>query len=91
MRLVLSERAHDRLTVHIRTIHGLVYNALKLFMDTNPALFEECTQRYQREVQSEAQRAETRRLQWEKIENLAKANPKYQQLIERNEAVRPSA
>lgn len=29
-----------------RQIHNLVYNALKLFMEINPPLFEECTNRY---------------------------------------------
>ena len=28
---------------HCRTIHGLVYNALKLFMEINPGLFDMCT------------------------------------------------
>ncbi len=30
----------------IRTIHGMVYNALKLFMEINPDLFEECQNNY---------------------------------------------
>ncbi|KAI8881255.1 protein phosphatase 2A regulatory B subunit [Backusella circina FSU 941] len=29
-----------------RTIHGLVYNALKIFMDMDPTLFERCTVEY---------------------------------------------
>ncbi|KAF9309198.1 Serine/threonine-protein phosphatase 2A 56 kDa regulatory subunit delta isoform [Linnemannia elongata] len=29
-----------------RTIHGLVFNALKLFMDVTPQLFDECTNHY---------------------------------------------
>ncbi|KAH7103940.1 protein phosphatase 2A regulatory B subunit [Auriculariales sp. MPI-PUGE-AT-0066] len=29
-----------------RTIHGMVYNALKLFMEINPDLFDECLQGY---------------------------------------------
>jgi serine/threonine-protein phosphatase 2A regulatory subunit B' len=29
-----------------RQIHNLVYNALKLFMDMNPALFDECQIQY---------------------------------------------
>ena len=27
-----------------KTIHGLIYNALKLFMEMNQKLFDECTQ-----------------------------------------------
>lgn len=33
-------------SVHHRTIHGLVFNALKLFMDVTPKLFDECTNHY---------------------------------------------
>jgi len=29
-----------------RTIHGMVYNALKLFMEINPDLFDESMQQY---------------------------------------------
>ena len=29
-----------------KTIHGLIYNALKLFMEMNQKLFDECTQQY---------------------------------------------
>ncbi|KAI8394001.1 protein phosphatase 2A regulatory B subunit [Radiomyces spectabilis] len=29
-----------------RTIHGLVYHALKTLMEINPALFDECTEKY---------------------------------------------
>jgi len=29
-----------------RTIHGHIYNALKLFMEMNQHLFDECTQNY---------------------------------------------
>lgn len=29
-----------------RTIHGLVYNALKIFMDMNPTLFDDCVTQF---------------------------------------------
>ncbi|KAF7721784.1 Serine/threonine-protein phosphatase 2A 56 kDa regulatory subunit gamma isoform [Apophysomyces ossiformis] len=32
-----------------RTIHGLVYNALKLFMDIRPSLFDQCTDKFKHE------------------------------------------
>lgn len=32
-----------------RTIHGLIYNALKLFTEMNQKLFDECTQKYKNE------------------------------------------
>lgn len=35
-----------------RTIHGLVYNALKLFMEINPALFDMCTNDFKHQRQA---------------------------------------
>jgi len=35
----------------LRTIHGLIYNALKLFMEMNQKLFDECSQKYKQEKQ----------------------------------------
>ena len=31
-----------------RTIHGMVYNALKMFMEINPELFEEAMQQFKK-------------------------------------------
>ncbi len=57
-----------------RTIHGLVYNALKLFMEMNPALFDECTSNFKMSRQSEKQRLKEREEAWAKINELASAN-----------------
>ena len=35
-----------------KTIHGLIYNALKLFMEMNQILFDECVQTYKQERQT---------------------------------------
>ncbi|KAI2572841.1 protein phosphatase 2 regulatory subunit B'gamma [Homo sapiens] len=32
-----------------KTIHGLIYNALKLFMEMNQKLFDDCTQQFKAE------------------------------------------
>jgi len=32
-----------------RTIHGLIYNALKIFMEMNQNLFDECTHQYKQQ------------------------------------------
>lgn len=40
-----------RLSCDGRTIHGLIYNALKLFMEMNQKLFDDCTQQYKAEKQ----------------------------------------
>ena len=37
--------------LRFRTIHGLIYNALKLFMEMNQKLFDDCTQQYKTERQ----------------------------------------
>ena len=34
-----------------RTIHGLVYNALKMFMEISPKLFDDCTNKYKQSRQ----------------------------------------
>ncbi|XP_054678904.1 serine/threonine-protein phosphatase 2A 56 kDa regulatory subunit delta isoform isoform X4 [Grus americana] len=36
-----------------KTIHGLIYNALKLFMEMNQKLFDDCTQQYKAEKQKD--------------------------------------
>jgi len=58
-----------------KTIHGLIYNALKLFMEMNQKLFDDCTQQYKAERQKEKEKLKEREDAWCKITNLAKANP----------------
>ncbi|XP_022087591.1 serine/threonine-protein phosphatase 2A 56 kDa regulatory subunit gamma isoform-like [Acanthaster planci] len=63
-----------------KTIHGLIYNALKLFMEMNQKLFDECSQKYKQERQSEKDRLKKRDEVWNKIENVAKQNPMFERL-----------
>ncbi|XP_060571324.1 serine/threonine-protein phosphatase 2A 56 kDa regulatory subunit gamma isoform-like isoform X3 [Ruditapes philippinarum] len=58
-----------------KTIHGLIYNALKLFMEMNQKLFDDCTQQYKTERQKEKEKMKSREETWCKIQNLAKGNP----------------
>uniref|UniRef100_A0A672NMT6 Serine/threonine protein phosphatase 2A regulatory subunit n=1 Tax=Sinocyclocheilus grahami TaxID=75366 RepID=A0A672NMT6_SINGR len=58
-----------------KTIHGLIYNALKLFMEMNQKLFDDCTQQYKAEKQKEKYKLKEREEMWYKIEALAKQNP----------------
>ncbi|KAK3573729.1 hypothetical protein QTP86_032087 [Hemibagrus guttatus] len=60
-----------------KTIHGLIYNALKLFMEMNQKLFDDCTQQYKAEKQKEKYKLKEREEIWHKIEQLAKQNPQY--------------
>ncbi len=51
--MVVSDICNERACVCncYRTIHGLIYNALKLFMEMNQKLFDDCTQHYKMERQ----------------------------------------
>merc|ERR1712156_929270 len=57
------------------TIHGLIYNALKLFMEMNQKLFDECTQQYKLELKKEKEKAKQRIEAWKKLDHLARNNP----------------
>lgn len=63
-----------------KTIHGLIYNALKLFMEMNQKLFDECTQQYKLEQKKEKEKQKQRLENWEKLENLARKNPEVDQI-----------
>merc|ERR1719354_1511339 len=58
-----------------KTIHGLIYNALKLFMDMNQKLFDDCTQKYRAEMNKEKEKEFERLNAWRRVEDKAKANP----------------
>jgi serine/threonine-protein phosphatase 2A regulatory subunit B' len=55
-----------------RTIHGMVYNAMKLFMEINPQLFDDCSHEYTEMQNSAEQRKQTRQSKWDKIAEQAK-------------------
>ncbi|KFH43656.1 Serine/threonine-protein phosphatase 2A 56 kDa regulatory subunit delta isoform-like protein [Hapsidospora chrysogenum ATCC 11550] len=47
-----------------RTIHGMVYNAMKLFMEINPQLFDDCSHDYTEQQNSAAAREAIREQKW---------------------------
>ncbi|KAJ5765161.1 hypothetical protein N7520_004720 [Penicillium odoratum] len=55
-----------------RTIHSMVYNAMKMFMEINPQLFDECSHEYTEHQNSADQRERTRQDRWDLIELQAK-------------------
>ncbi|KAG1756497.1 armadillo-type protein [Suillus paluster] len=57
-----------------RTIHGMVYNALKLFMEINPELFDETMQHYKQRKIEEQQHAVERYEQWQRVREKAIQN-----------------
>ncbi|XP_017113722.1 serine/threonine-protein phosphatase 2A 56 kDa regulatory subunit gamma isoform isoform X3 [Drosophila elegans] len=60
-----------------KTIHGLIYNALKLFMEMDQRLFDECSKNYKQEKQLEREKLSQREELWQKVESLAKTNPEW--------------
>ncbi|KAI9818241.1 MAG: Serine/threonine-protein phosphatase 2A 56 kDa regulatory subunit delta isoform [Thelocarpon impressellum] len=50
-----------------RTIHGMVYNAMKLFMEINPQLFDECSHDYNEMQNNAEQRQAARKKRWDMI------------------------
>ncbi|OCL02102.1 protein phosphatase 2A regulatory B subunit [Glonium stellatum] len=56
-----------------RTIHGMVYNAMKLFMEVNPQLFDDCSHDYAESQNNADQRQQSRQSRWDKLAELAKA------------------
>ena len=68
----ISKSGTSRLTTH-RTIHGMVYNAMKLFMEVDPQLFDDCSQQYADESNNSLERKQTRDARWEELAEIAKA------------------
>ncbi|CAO3647717.1 unnamed protein product [Cunninghamella blakesleeana] len=54
-----------------RTIHGLIYNALKLCMDMNYELFEKCASDYQKQIEQKKLKSNQQQLIWEKLAAIA--------------------
>lgn len=52
-----------------RTISTLAYNALKLFMDTNPVIYDRCAIMYEQQLKEESERQEVRKAGWAKLED----------------------
>jgi len=56
-----------------RTIHGMVYNAMKLFMEVNPQLFDECSHEYtEQQNNADAVKAQ-RQAKWDRLAQLAES------------------
>lgn len=55
-----------------KTIHGLIYNALKVFMEMNQSLFDECTKKYKEDRENEEEIMRIKQQQWDQIYATAK-------------------
>ncbi|ORZ23468.1 protein phosphatase 2A regulatory B subunit [Absidia repens] len=58
-----------------KTILGLVYTALKLCMDINPVIFDECANQYKTQRQLERKRQKDREDNWRLLKEKTKAAP----------------
>ena len=50
----------------------MVYNAMKMFMEINPQLFDECSHDYNERMTNAEEREKARLSRWDKLECLAK-------------------
>lgn len=55
-----------------RTIHSMVYNAMKMFMEINPQLFDECSHEYNERMNTAEEREQARQDRWTKVAEQAK-------------------
>lgn len=51
----------------------MVYNAMKLFMEVNPQLFDDCSHDYAESQNNASERERSRQSRWDKLERLAEA------------------
>jgi len=51
----------------------MVYNAMKLFMEVNPQLFDDCSHDYAESQNNAGQRQQSRQMRWDKLGEMAKA------------------
>nr|XP_027200705.1 serine/threonine-protein phosphatase 2A 56 kDa regulatory subunit gamma isoform-like [Dermatophagoides pteronyssinus] len=63
-----------------RTIHGLIYNAQKLFMEMNQVLFHECVRSFKADRQKEKLKIKERKEAWKRMDDLAKKNPTFEEI-----------
>uniref|UniRef100_A0A1I8BP83 Serine/threonine protein phosphatase 2A regulatory subunit n=1 Tax=Meloidogyne hapla TaxID=6305 RepID=A0A1I8BP83_MELHA len=59
-----------------KTIHGLIYNTLKLFMEEDQKLFDCCVQNYSKLKDSENTEWEEKQRKWQQLEEIANVNAK---------------
>jgi serine/threonine-protein phosphatase 2A regulatory subunit B' len=59
------------------TVHGLTCNVVKLFMEMDAKLFDDCSATYREQQEQEAANAELKVNQWAAIEKMAEQSPLY--------------
>lgn len=76
----MIERTLPQLILN-RTIHGMVYNAMKLFMEINPQLFDDCSHDYTQRQSTAEQREQMRQKKWDRLEQQAQLRRNSQSAI----------
>ncbi|KAL3320726.1 Serine/threonine-protein phosphatase 2A 56 kDa regulatory subunit delta isoform [Cichlidogyrus casuarinus] len=64
-----------------KTIHGLVYNALKLFTEMDQKLFDDCARKYKDNLQGDQDKQLHREKLWQEVEYRAKKHNLYDPLV----------
>jgi serine/threonine-protein phosphatase 2A regulatory subunit B' len=49
-------------------VHGLTFNVLKLLMEADPQLFDECSAKHRAEAEAEEEKEQLRKQKWEKLQ-----------------------
>lgn len=67
---IIFSALHENATNHWnRSIHGMIYNANKLFMDTNPVLYDQCAILYRQSREAAESREQIRHNNWKALED----------------------
>ena len=59
------------------TVHGLTCNVVKLFMEMDAKLFDDCSAQYRERQEAEAANAQKKLEEWASIEKMAETSPLY--------------
>jgi serine/threonine-protein phosphatase 2A regulatory subunit B' len=68
---IMFAALHENAKTHWnRTIHGMVYNAMRMFMEINPMLFDACLAEYKVAQSEQEQRNAERDTMWKRLEEM---------------------
>lgn len=67
---IIFSALHENSTAHWnQAIHGMIYNATKMFMDTNPVLYDKCAILYHQSREAAEIREQLRKESWKMLED----------------------
>lgn len=72
---IIFSSLHENPTAHWnQAIHSMIYNATKLFIDSNPELYDQCALIYQQSRETAESREQLRKEYWAMLENKVKCD-----------------